>query len=160
MRHAGVLALALLLALSTGCTKTSNSERQGMPASTTPFEQITIAGIHLGSTRENTKRALGQPESTTDYPQQAMVVLEYPNRGLAVGITTTDQLVRALTLSYPSNIKTARGIGLGATEKDVRSAYGEPRDKSWAYALGDDVTLFFGFVDGHVAKMYVIWGIH
>jgi hypothetical protein len=67
-------------------------------------------------------------------PAPGLQVLAWPNQGLklylkeANGVGST-RLVHAWQISGSSSLKTARGIGTGATEQAVVAAYGEPVDR-------------------------------
>lgn len=158
LKRLGMWSPAVLVLLLVGCAhSTVVGNSASPPATNLPLAELTVGGVQLGSSIADVKRAFGEPAAVRAYPQQAEKFLEYPTRGLSIGVNTSDGLVRDLSVSAPSDVKTARGIGLGATAENVRKAYGSPRDTSWTYPIRDvsrdSAVLAFTFSGGHVVTI-------
>lgn len=71
------------------------------------------------------------------------------------------KVVRAVTVTAPSPLKTLRGIGIGSAESEVASAYGPFRDdemsvKGESFVAGSVYGgLIFDFHDGKVARIFL-----
>ena len=80
---------------------------------------------------------------------------------LSAGEPTGAQTVRAITLTRPSAWKTARGIGIGSTEREVMVAYGRDHNAEESQAGNLFVAgsvyggLLFTFEGGRVTQLFL-----
>lgn len=156
-----LLSVILLMGILTGCTGSkSGSQLTDTPSSpATPAgpaagsipQELTVDGIHLGSTADEVERTLGRPERVTPLPQQASEAWLYPARGLVI-IIWARKLVLHIAIEAPSKLRTLKGIGIGDPVLAVTEAYGPGKD-GLRYQLAEHVWILFSERDGRVTRI-------
>lgn len=144
---------------STGTAAAKDSANGPTKADTLVSSELTIKGVGLGSSRTDVEAALGKPERTDKAPQQNMEFYDYDSQGFSVGISS-DNRVHVLSVSAPAAAKTQKGIGIGSSANEVKSAYGDP-DADGLFPLKSnvkDVFLMINLKDSKVKLLYASWG--
>jgi hypothetical protein len=113
------------------------------------------------------EKVLGKATTKTKVVEQAadgtfVTTWSWPKQGVEVGLSATARkgpfTVSSLSIAAPSTLKTAKGVGLGATADQIQQAYGA-KDTH----VQDDVVLvgsaygglFFTMKDGKVASIFI-----
>ncbi len=133
-------SLAAIPALFSGCVTTGTTPGAPSQASASAgagsgfsMESERLGPIRIGDPERDILTELSLPASKGDDIQWGATgtyVQEwsYPDKGLTLQMESPDQdsskTVLTAMIEAPSAYKTARGIGIGATEAEVRSAYG------------------------------------
>lgn len=128
-----------------------------------------LGGLKIGLPAADLLAKLGEPktrdriemeEATGDYVQS----WSYPDQGLTVsmraGTRKGAQSVRLIQITAPSQLRSARGLGLGATYQSVADTYKDLRDPSSEaddreYFTAGDLYggLIFRFADGKAVEV-------
>jgi len=90
-----------------------------------------VGDLHIGMTKEQVIKLLGQPESKSDTMRAGADGLlyqqwEYKKQGISLamgGDDLSNLAIRDLTVFAPCTFKTRRRIGIGSTVKDISTAY-------------------------------------
>lgn len=88
-------------------------------------EQLAVGGAVYGATIAEVEAACGQPARQEREQKYYGEKLEYDYaNGLSVSFV--DGVVEEISLDRPGSLKTADGVGIGATAAELIAAYGEP----------------------------------
>jgi hypothetical protein len=142
------------------------------PAADSEEEAYDYANEALGALTfkldgKGVEKVLGKATTRTKVVEQAadgtfVTTWSWPKQGVEVGLSATARkgpfTVSSLSIAPPSTLKTAKGVGLGATADQIQQAYGA-KDTH----VQDDVVLvgsaygglFFTMKDGKVASIFI-----
>jgi len=111
-------------------------DKKFKPPTGTVAAETTLAGISLGMNQEAVQNALGDPENRLTI--EKLLVFEYPARNLTVFMR--NQKVSGVLVREGFEGSTAKGIRIGSSAVEARSAYGLPDDivpqsgeEQWVY---------------------------
>lgn len=162
-----ILALTMVLALcacgSTPATPTTPTEpQQNNTGNTTPVGYLfTYNGYQFGVdiVADDTLATLGEPRDKYTSESCAFGGEDTVYYYSSIQVSTNNEYgyERIYSIYLEDDlVSTEEGICVGSTAEDVKSAYGEPGDKSTATCLiyeKDGMTLNFNLVDGKVSTI-------
>ncbi|MEJ8546967.1 hypothetical protein [Brevibacillus borstelensis] len=117
-------------------------------------ENIVVAGIHIGDTRETVLSLLGEPRAksflpATPFPlwfykEYNLYIAFYHSGGPNISLDAPTGGVVSIEVNEPSGIKTDRGFGIGSSLKDVMNSF----EKAYAYENRDDTGTQYVVIKG------------
>ena len=130
MKLAGLAIAAFLIVIAAPAPgQVSQSSRQGWRL--TPNG---IGPVRIGMTRAQVESILGEPVTGDELTEGC---LETVAEGLnGIGFMFEEDRLTRVSLGSPSRLTTPRGIGVGATEAQVRQAYGSGLDSEPHHYVG------------------------
>ena len=127
-----------------------------------PANQVVLGGIERGASVQSVEDTYGKPDKVEKKMGSAGEKVEY-KYGDSLEVDFFNGKVHEVEISHNSEVKTAAGIGLGATAADVEAAYGTPdlvKEDKYVYFVEGDRSqgLKFKFKLGKVAKIECDFG--
>ena len=119
---------------------------------------IGVGEVRFGMTVEEVKNTLGKP--SIDVTGISFI---YADLGIEVVAKDRETISAIVCVHHINNApkvqackyRTAEGIGIGSTESDIISAYGEPFKRSTDRLIYKDLAMSFRLADGQVNRIWV-----
>jgi hypothetical protein len=134
----------------------------------TADDSVNIAGLPLDSAETVIVQMLGAPDAKSPTVEEGATGefvsnWTWPSAGvtakMAAASPTGPTVVRTLTVAAPSTLRTVAGIGIGSTDAEVRSAYGDSVSKESTPELLIVGSVYGGLLvsvaDGKVTELFV-----
>ncbi len=131
-------------------------------------DSVNIAGLALDSAETVIVEMLGAPDAKSSTVEEGATgefvsTWTWPKTGVTAKMAAASPsgpfVVRTLTIAPPSTLRTVAGIGIGSTDAEVRSAYGDSVSKESTPELLIVGSVFGGLLvsvaDGKVTELFV-----
>ena len=131
-------------------------------------DSVNIAGLPLESAETVIVQMLGAPDAKSPTVEEGATGdfvsnWTWPAAGVTAKMAgsspTGPFVIRALTIAAPSTLRTVAGIGIGSTEAEIRSAYGDSVSKESTPELLIVGSVYGGLLasvaDGKVTELFV-----